>query len=114
MERHPFTEKHLRGPYQGQSNECLMAQQLSDMGWKILAHNKKIIGVQVDLLVRDPKGRQFVVEVKSKRAVEFGGISKKQKERLKKVVLWLCQREPTGLLLVVPSERRPIILEIQD
>ena len=84
----------------GKRKEELVVQYLKKQGWKIVYQNKKILGVEIDILVKKQKVCRLI-EVKSlKREEHIEKILKpKQKERLKKAALSLCEDFPQGVLL---------------
>ena len=84
--------------------EKIVAQHLKKQGWEILYQNKKVLGVEIDLLAKKNK-EHLLIEVKSiKKAEQLENILKeKQKERLKKVVEGLSEDFPEGLRLLLAA-----------
>ena len=82
----------------GLINEKLVAQYLEKKGWTILYQNKRVLGVEIDILAKKKKN-QIIIEVKSiKKEEQLEKILKsKQKERLKKVAESLLTDFPEGL-----------------
>lgn len=84
----------------GKIKEQIVAQYLTKKGWTILCQNKKILGVEIDILAQK-KELCRLIEVKSiKKEEHIERILKpKQKERLKKAALSLCEDFPQGVQL---------------
>ena len=84
--------------------EKIVAQHLKKQGWEILHQNKKVLGVEIDLLAKKNK-EHFLIEIKSiKKAEQLENILKeKQKKRLKKVVEGLSEDFPEGLRLLLAT-----------
>ncbi|HAG91753.1 MAG TPA: hypothetical protein DCL41_07770 [Bdellovibrionales bacterium] len=72
----------------------------------------RILGVQVDLLARSPRGVKTLFEVKSARSLDFGVLSEAQKCRLVRVAEWLSAREPCFLRVLVEKADKDGFLEI--
>lgn len=85
----------------GFKTECEAVDHLRNKGWKVARQDLRILGVQVDILARNLQGELVLVEVKSMRAFDFDVISHQQLRRLQKVQEYLCEREPTHLLVMV-------------
>ena len=81
----------LNAKTKGLLKEKWVARYLINKGWTIVFQNKKILGVEVDILAQKNKAR-ILVEVKSIKSEEqIENILKdKQKDRLKKVAESLC------------------------
>ncbi len=96
--------------------EKIVAKHLTKQGWTILHQNKKIMGVEIDILAeKEKEGR--LIEVKSiKKEEQLENIIKfKQKERLKKTAQSLCSDFPEGLrlfLATVDSKNKVEFFEI--
>ena len=88
----------------GLIKEKLVAQYLEKKGWTILYQNKKVLGVEIDILAKK-KQEQIMIEVKSIRKEEqLEKILKlKQKERLKKAAESLLTDFPEGLRLFLAT-----------
>ena len=84
-----FLSSRAKG-YQKEEKVC---QFLTQRGWQIVSKNKKILGVEVDILVKKKK-ELIVIEVKSiSHPSQVERILKpKQKERLQKVAESLCTK----------------------
>ena len=100
----------------GKVKEEYVAQYLKKQGWQILSQNKKILGVEIDILAQK-KGCCYLIEVKSLRREEHIEkiLKPKQKERLKKVALSLCSAYPQGVqlsLALVNSKNEITFFEI--
>ena len=96
--------KTINSKTKGSFKENIVAQYLKQKGWTILYQNKKILGVEIDILSQ--KGKEhLLIEVKSiKREEHLEKILKaKQKERLKKVAQSLCEDFPEGLRLFLAT-----------
>ena len=88
----------------GYFKENIVAKHLKQKGWTILDQNKKVMGVEIDILAK--KGKEvFLIEVKSiKKEEQLENILKdKQKERLKKAAQILCESFPEGLRLFLAT-----------
>ena len=88
----------------GLLKEKVVASHLKQKGWSILYQNKKILGVEIDILAK--KGKEvFLIEVKSiKKEEHLQNILKdKQKERLKKAAESLVSEFPDGLSLLLAA-----------
>ena len=88
----------------GLLKEQAVAQYLIKRGWKILSQNKKILGVEVDILAQKNKDKA-IIEVKSiKSSGQISSILKEaQKDRLKKVTESLLDQEGQKLLLYLAT-----------
>ena len=88
----------------GLLKEQSVANYLIQRGWTILSQNKKILGVEVDILAQKNKDKA-IIEVKSiKSAEQISSILKdSQKERLKKVTESLLDQEDQKLLLYLAT-----------
>ncbi len=64
--------------------EYLAAQYFLEQGFTLLYQNKKITGVEIDLIFLDQKCNVIFVEVKtlSQRGIQLGRLTKSQSERL--------------------------------
>ena len=84
--------------------ENIVAQHLKKQGWTILHQNKKIFGVEVDILAKK-ENEIFLIEVKSlKKESHLEKILKsKQKERLKKAAQSLCEDFSKGVRLLLAT-----------
>jgi hypothetical protein len=72
---------------------------LSAHRWRILAHDVRLAGVQVDLLARDPRGVLTIIEVKSQSRLAH--LSRGQWRRLMRVGVVLSGYEPVQLRLLI-------------
>ncbi len=88
----------------GLERENLVAQHLRERGWSIIYRNKKVLGVEIDILAQKEKDLALI-EVKSIGKKEhIGNILKtRQKERLKKAGESLCSEFPEGLRLFLAT-----------
>ena len=78
--------KKLNLKEKGFLKERVVSQYLKNKGWTILYQNKKILGVEIDILVKKEKD-YMLIEVKSISKPEYLEriLKEKQKQRLKKV-----------------------------
>ena len=100
----------------GLLKEKLVACHLIQEGWTIVSQNKKILGVEVDILAKKNK-EHILVEVKSvKTEDQIENILKeKQKDRLKKVAESLCENTSYSIqlfLATVDSRNRIDFFEV--
>ena len=95
----------------GKLKEERVARHLRQKGWTILYRNKKIFGVETDILA-EKQGEQILVEVKSvKKDAYLEGILKpRQKERLKRVATALSDSSSSGprLFLAEVNEQNTV------
>ena len=84
--------------------ENTVVQYLKNQGWAILYQNKKILGVEIDILAKKEQ-EHFLIEVKSITKDDHLEkiLKSKQKERLKKVAQSLCEDFPKGLRLLLAT-----------
>ena len=85
-------------------NEHIVARYLIQKGWTILHQNKKVLGVEIDILAK--KGKEhLLIEVKSIKKEEYleSILKDKQKERLQKAAQSLCEDFPEGLRLFLAT-----------
>lgn len=77
--------KKINPKRKGAMKEQIVSQNLQNKGWKILDQNKKVLGVEIDIIAKKEQ-QIMLVEVKSiTREEQLENILKdKQKERLKK------------------------------
>ena len=96
--------KQLNSKTKGLWKEKLVAQHLKKKGWRILHQNKKILGVEIDILAEKNKDR-ILVEVKSiQNPDQIESILKeKQKERLKKAAESLCDKPDQTIRLFLAA-----------
>ena len=94
----------INSKIKGAFKENIVVQHLKNKGWTILYKNKKIFGVEIDILAKKEK-EIFLIEVKSlKREDHLEKILRsKQKERLKKAAQSLCEDFPKGLRLFLAT-----------
>ena len=100
----------------GLLKEKIVADYLIQKGWTIVSQNKKILGVEVDILAQKSK-EQILVEVKSIKTEEQieNILKEKQKERLKKAAESLCDDSSSGIqlfLAAVDSQNKINFFEI--
>lgn len=90
--------KKLNSKVKGSFKENIVVRHLKQQGWDILSQNKKVLGVEIDILAKKEK-EVFLIEVKSiKKDEHLENILKdKQKERLKKTAQSLISDFPEGL-----------------
>ena len=96
--------KKVHSRRKGYLKENVVVSHLKQKGWNILYQNKKVLGVEIDILAK--KGKEvFLIEVKSiKKEEHLQGILKdKQKERLKKAAESLAIEFPDGLRLLLAA-----------
>ena len=93
----------------GQSKENIVARHLKKKGWNILYQNKKILGVEIDILA-EKKTELALIEVKSIRQQDLleNIIKEKQKERLKKAAESLCASKGLRLFLAAVDDKNKI------
>ena len=91
----------------GLLKEKLVARYLVKKGWTVISQNKKILGVEVDILAQKNE-EQILVEVKSiKTEDQIENILKeKQKDRLKKVAESLCETSSVSIQLLLATVDR--------
>lgn len=99
----------------GKFKENITARHLIQRGWTVLFQNKKVLGVELDLLAKKD-GAHVLIEVKSvNKAEDLEKILKnRQKERLKQAAESLCRDLP-GLrlfLAAVDSQNKIEFFEI--
>jgi len=70
-------------------------------GWKFLFHDVGILGVQLDLLMRDPSGILMIVEVKTQGRGRLAHLNWSQRRRLMRIAAFLAQWEPVELRLAL-------------
>ena len=100
----------------GLLKEKLVAGYLIKKGWTVIFQNKKILGVEIDILAKKNK-EQILVEVKSiQTADQIEKILKEQqKDRLKKVAESLCETPNHSIqlfLATVDSQNKIEFFEI--
>ena len=98
--------------------ERLVAQYLKKRAWTILYQNKKILGVEIDILARKNKDIRLI-EVKSIKKEEHLEklLKAKQKQRLQKAAQSLFEDFPEGLrlfLATVDSQNKIHFFEIDN
>lgn len=86
------------------------ARILESRGWRILHHDVRVAGVQVDLLARDPKGLLTIVEVKSQSFLSH--INWRQKRRLLNAGQVLAGVESVQLVLALVSGDDVLVLPV--
>ncbi len=101
----------------GRITEKFSAVILFAKGYSIIAWNRQISGVEIDILARK-KGLWIVTEVKS-RSTKIAGhhaVLKKQELRLKKAANTLTEKtkKPTRIDLIVWFPRWPFVQHIQN
>lgn len=98
----------------GDSCEEKVRRFLIEEGWRILAVQKKVAGVEVDLIVRDPQGQCALVEVKSlsPQADLAYRLSSKQKQRLfwAREIYQNLEGERVEFILALVERERGILL----
>jgi hypothetical protein len=78
--------------------------------WRILAHDIRISGVQVDLLTRDPQGVLTIIEVKSQSRLAH--LSQSQLRRLMRVGMVLSSYEAVQLRLLIAGANEMRVLPV--
>ena len=88
----------------GLLKEKLVARYLINKGWTIISKNKKILGVEIDILAKKNK-EQILVEVKTIQSEDQieNILKEKQKERLKKVAESLCESPNSSIQLLLAT-----------
>ena len=94
----------------GWNSELRAARWLSTRAWRILAHDVRISGIQVDLLARDPKGVLTIIEVKSRSRLAH--LSRCQLQRLMRVGVVLSGYEPVQLRLLIAGGHEMSVLPV--
>ena len=91
----------------GLLKENIVARHLVKKGWTIVSQNKKILGVEVDIVAKKNRER-ILVEVKSIQTEDqIEKILKdKQKNRLKKVAESLCESPHSSIQLFLAAVDR--------
>jgi Holliday junction resolvase-like predicted endonuclease len=64
-----FNDEHQRRQRRGRSGEAIAAIALGNAGWRILAHNHRIAGLEIDLVALDPSLQIVAVEVRRRAGV---------------------------------------------
>jgi Holliday junction resolvase-like predicted endonuclease len=90
--------------------ERLAGEALARRGWRLIHHDVRVAGVQIDLLARDPKGLLTVVEVKSNSPLV--NLSWRQKRRLMCAAQVLAGREPVQLVFARVSGEDVLVLPV--
>ena len=79
----------------GRAGEALAAAYLEVLGWKLLARNVRLGGVEVDL-VADDRGVRVLIEVRLRSRGDFGGaaatVNRSKQERLVRAARALDQQ----------------------
>lgn len=88
----------------GLLKEKLVARYLINKGWTIVSQNKKILGVEVDILAKKNK-EQILVEVKSIQSEDQieNILKERQKDRLKKAAESLCESPNSSIQLFLAT-----------
>ncbi|MGE4133935.1 MAG: YraN family protein [Bdellovibrionales bacterium] len=81
-------------------------EYLQNQNWRILFHDVKIFGIQIDILARDTSGVLHLLEVKSEAAGDLGGVGFRQLARLCRVAGFLSEFEPCVLQIVLVEPGR--------
>ncbi len=89
-----------------------MAAELERAGWTKLFHNVRVMRVQVDLLMRDPRGLLLIIEVKSDAESGMAHLARGQFRRLLRVCTFLARWEPIELRLALVSGGRLRLLPV--
>ncbi len=92
--------------------EWQVAEFLCRNGWTKLFHDARVMRVQVDLIMRDPRGLLTVIEVKSDGASGMAHIPRRQMGRLMRVCGFLARWEPVELRLALVAGRRLRLLPV--
>lgn len=70
------------------------------------------MGVQLDLLARDPSGLLYIIEVKAQSARGLAHLSYVQRARLIRICGFLAEFEPTELGLVLVEGQKVALLPV--
>lgn len=92
--------------------EVRVARFLNRHQYLILAHNVRILKVQVDLLVRDPEKILTLIEVKSGPMAFERGLMRSQKSRLMRVANFLSQFEKVQIQLALVNKEAIDLMEV--
>ena len=106
----------INSKIKGAEKEQIVSQYLIKRGWEIVCQNKKILGVELDILAQKNKDR-VLIEVKSvSKSEQIERILKpNQKERLKQAAESLCddsQHSIRFFLAVVDRKNKVDFFEI--
>jgi hypothetical protein len=94
----------------GWDSELRAARWLFARRWRILAHDIRISGIQIDLLTRDPQGVLTIIEVKSQSRLAH--LSQSQLRRLMRVGVVLSGYEPVQLRLLIAGVNEMHLLPV--
>ena len=76
------------------SFELRVCEYLKQKQWRVLYHDVQVMGVQVDVLARDPSGILHLIEVKAQRPDGLARLAHSQRRRLFRVCTFLSHWEP--------------------
>jgi Holliday junction resolvase-like predicted endonuclease len=86
--------------------------RLKSRGWTALYHNVRLLGVQIDLLMRDPRGLLVLVEVKTQSPSRMASLGPTQARRLQRTCGFLAQWEPVEMRLALVSGEKLELLQV--
>src|ERR1035437_3377601 len=86
--------------------ECRVEKYLIRQGWAALFHDIQIMGVQVDLLMRNPQGVLTLLEVKTQSEGRLAHLSGRQRQRLFRTSAFLAEWGPVDMRLVLVEGRQ--------
>jgi Holliday junction resolvase-like predicted endonuclease len=81
-------------------------------GWRALYHDVEILGVQVDLLMKNPAGVLTLIEVKGNGYGRLAHISYRQMQRLIRTVEFLAQFEAVEMRLALVEGIKIAVLPV--
>ncbi len=84
------------------------------MNWKFHFHDIKILGVQVDLLMRTPQGLLSVVEVKTEQMSGMARLGRSQRSRLLRVCGVLASHEPVEMWFAIKQGQKLTLLPVDS
>ena len=94
--------------------ESEVERQLQADGWQPLFHDVQILGVQLDLIIRDPQGQLVLIEVKTQSSSGLARLTRRQSQRLFRICLFLAQWEPISLSLALVEGTRIRLLPVDS
>ncbi len=111
----PKKVKHHAHPIKGINKKWQLAEDralsfFQQQGWQLVARNQRVAGVEIDLILRSPKG-WLLAEVKSdnmwRRDVPM---STQQKNRLLQAFSYFCEQhtEPVQMQLAIVSNKQSV------
>ena len=100
----------MQDVHKGKAAEKTALHFLLKQGWTLVAKNKRLAGVEIDLILKGPAG-YLLVEVKSNNQWRTEHpMSYKQKKRLERAFSFFCtiQEEPVQTKLAIVSSNNTV------